>query len=116
MKKGFVLFLSLFVLSISSQVLAFGKTSSLNPFGRGIKFVQENSFVGNDYGYNGVLAKRGYKKGTATCKNYLGLVTIGNCGFGDAVKDGKLNVVNYVDYKTKGWFFARDLIIEVYGN
>lgn len=75
----------------------------------------ENGRTGWDYGAD-VITDRGYKEGTAVCNSYLGIVKTGDCGIGDAIKNGDLKRMKYVDFKTKGWFFARKHIVKVYGD
>lgn len=68
-----------------------------------------------DYGPYAVT-DRGYKEGTASCKSYLGIVKTGDCGIGDAIRNGDLKKMKYIDFKTKGWFFARTHVVKVYGD
>ena len=50
--------------------------------------------------------KRGFKKGSAVCKSYLGVVKTGDCGIGDAIKNGNIDTLRYVDYKNSKIFLS----------
>lgn len=56
------------------------------------------------------------KVGTATCKNYFGLVQLGDCSYDAAMKNGKITQVHHHDTKTKGWFFLKRQTTKVYGE
>jgi hypothetical protein len=56
------------------------------------------------------------KVGTATCKNYFGLVQIGDCSYEAAMKNGKITQVHHHDNQVKGWFFLKRQTTKVYGE
>jgi hypothetical protein len=110
MKKLFLMLAVLVIAAQSSMVFALERD-----------FFPEGTIYSNsgrkafDYG-PGVLTERGYKKGVACCTSYMAIIKTGNCGIGDAMKNGDLKRMKYIDFKTKGWFFARKHIVEAYGD
>lgn len=70
-----------------------------------------------DYAGNSPIAIRGYKEGKAVCKSYVfGIYKKGDCGIGDAMKNGGLKTLKYVDFKRGGWILASELVVKAYGD
>jgi len=114
MKKTLVV-LSLFgLIAAGSGAYAGGVNTPENSVDRNDFAIFKNSNSEQRHYY--LPVERGCKKGVATCTSYMGFVIKGNCGIGDAIANGNLQKVNYVDYKTQGWFFKRNIIIEAYGE
>lgn len=63
-----------------------------------------------------IQTKNFCKVGTATCKNYFGLVQVGDCSYETAMKNGGIKNVHHHDTKTKGWFFCKKKTTKVYGQ
>jgi len=112
MKKTFVSLAVLALMFQAGSAFAAGMQSDFFPSAGVFVNNGRNAF---DYGPY-VVTNRGYKEGVASCKSYLGIVKTGDCGIGDAIKNGDLKQMRYIDFKTQGWFFARKHIVKVYGD
>lgn len=55
------------------------------------------------------------KRGSATCRNFLGLVTLGDCSYHKAMKNGRISQIHHHDTQKYGWFFYRQITTRVYG-
>lgn len=64
-------------------------------------------------GFSNVAA---YKKGTATCKSYIGLVGLGDCSITAAAKEGKIKNIAYYDIHTRNILGYKKVTTTVYGN
>jgi len=114
MKKTLLSLAVLALMTQSGMVFAGGVNTPEN-------FVDRNDFAifknnNSEQRHYELPVIRGFKKGTAKCTSYMGFVHKGDCGIGDAMVNGNLLKTNYVDYKTKGWFFKREIIVEAYGD
>jgi len=56
------------------------------------------------------------KVGEATCKNVLGIVQWGQCGVTQAMQNGKIQNVNYVDVHRDGCIFFKKITTKAYGD
>jgi len=112
MKKAILALAVLGIFAQSGVVFAAGMQSDFFPE---TSIYTDNGRKAFDYGPC-VITERGYKEGTACCTSYLGIVKKGDCGIGDAMKNGDLKRMKYIDFKTNGWFFARKHIVKVYGD
>lgn len=112
MKKTLLTLAIIGLMGQSGMALAAGMQADFFPEG---SIYTNNGRKAFDYG-PGVITERGCKEGVAICKSYLGIVKTGDCGIGDAIKNGDLKKMKYIDFKTQGWFFARKHIVKVYGD
>jgi len=57
------------------------------------------------------------KTGTAVVKNYLGIISVGDCSIETAAKNGGLKTINYADYKYFNVLGVyQEFTVIVYGN
>lgn len=81
--------LSLAVLAIMLQANGAFAAAMQSDFFPGTTVYSNSARNAFDYGPS-VVTERGCKEGTAVCKSYLGIVKTGDCGIGDAIKNGDL--------------------------
>ena len=58
----------------------------------------------------------GVKSGTAECKQYFGVVAVGDCSLKAAMQNGKINSLGYADQKAKLIFGFGKITTTAYGN
>lgn len=104
MKKlvGLMFLITVFLLSIQSS------QASESVYG----LFYKNATEAGD-GFSNVAA---YKKGTATCKSYIGLVGLGDCSITAAAKEGKIKNIAYYDIHTRNILGYKKVTTTVYGN
>ncbi len=87
--------------------------------------IAQQSFAENSYGLlykNAVEAGSGssniapVKKGTATCTSYFALVSLGECGIKDAMKNGKIRNLAFYDYSTRNILGYKKVTVNAYGQ
>ena len=56
------------------------------------------------------------KVGTATCKQFFGVVSLGNCSVKAAMDNGKIRALSHVDQKVKNIVGFKTIETRAYGN
>ena len=56
------------------------------------------------------------KMGTATCKQYFGIVSLGDCSVKTAMTNGKINTLSHADQYVKNILGFKTIEVRAYGN